>query len=172
MKIKPCPICKGSVDVHGMFSRKDGVDYSKYQDEYGFWKAIPPLKESTLKYYCTCEKRCISSVIPDLVVGEIYDTEEEAIKAWNTLAERLEDNYKKKRNGKEELKGLYDKITKSTTPCTLTALKSTCELIAKYCSMLATVEHDEIKGWYNGQASAYKKIAEWAEYIISIKDTI
>ncbi len=157
MEIKPCPICGGSVRIDSMYNgeKHDKKDFSS-------------IKSLSKKYYYTCENGCFAKSNSPVLLA-IFDTEEEAVSAWNKLAEHLENNYKKKKSGKEEL---YDKITKSTIPCTLTALKSSCELIAKYCSMLATVEHDEIKGWYNGQACAYKTVAEWVDYIISIKDTI
>lgn len=81
--IEKCPICGGDVSVESIWTKKSGVDYSQYYDENGLMTKLPPLSEIATKYYCTCNKRCFSAVASDLIVGEIYDTEKEAIAVWN-----------------------------------------------------------------------------------------
>lgn len=84
--IANCPLCGGKVRVESILTKKDGVDYSKYNDEHGFMTVLPPLSEFSTKYYCTCEKRCFAVTDPDLIVGEAYNTEQEAIAVWNRAA--------------------------------------------------------------------------------------
>lgn len=74
MKIEKCPLCHGDVYVRKLFiTPKEFVHKNEF----------PAIRDCPVAYYCACDKNCLTVAAPDLIVGEKYDTVQEAVTAWN-----------------------------------------------------------------------------------------